>query len=130
MENEKKALDHKRKIHMELSKALAVMGIKPNTFHSVVSTKNQLKKLLEKSLLERTKALNTKSFDELKAERNPYLQVADLSTIHEAYQFLMMKYVDNDEASNLFLTTDQLCSKYSSSRRSSASSQGVSFFQN
>lgn len=117
LQNKGKALDHKRKTHMDLKRALKVMGIIPASFHAVSKQKTALKDLLEKALLQRTRDLNTKSMDEIKAEneKNRNLIVANLSTVHEAYQFLTKKYVDADGESTLYMTADQLCEKYGSS---------------
>ena len=44
----------------------------------------------------------------MEAEFNIHFEVADLATIHESYQFLMKKYVENQAPDIKFLTLDDL----------------------
>ena len=63
----------------------------------------QIKELLDRGFMERTRAFPLFHLDPLTAKKskpepsNPYLQVTDLQTVHEAYQFLLMKYVEKEE---------------------------------
>lgn len=97
----------KRRLQAELSRALAVLGIKPSTFHSLVNRRQteEVKELIDVSIKERTsdivksKAVNrwrTKVKPE-KKEYNIDLEVTDMSTVHEAYQFLVKKFVDSED---------------------------------
>ena len=45
--------------------------------------------------MDRTKDMNERSVEEMEQEFNINFEVADLSTIHEAYQFLIKKYVED-----------------------------------
>ena len=44
----------------------------------------------------------------MEAEFNIHFEVADLATIHESYQFLMKKYVENQAPDIKFLTLDDI----------------------
>ena len=88
-------LDQKKQVQFQLYQALSVLGIKVSTFHSNLANghKEEARLMLEKALLERT--ANCKKRENVRNTKfNPDLQKADLSTIHEAYQFLLKKYVD------------------------------------
>ena len=89
-------------MQFQLYQALSVLGIKVSTFHSHLANgrKEDSRLMLEKALLERTSHCKQKPEKSLKngengRKFNPDLQEADMSTIHEAYQFLLKKYVDN-----------------------------------
>ena len=83
----------------ELARALAVLGVKPSTFHSLHlgGKTDKVKKLLEKALMRCTNDYRDRGIDDLADEFNPNFEVSDLSTIHEAYQFLIKTYVDDAE---------------------------------
>ena len=97
---------------MELAKALAVLNIKPSTFHSLHygGKKKKVKELLEKALISRTKDNAERTVEEMEAEFNINFEVADLSTIHEAYQFLFKKYVEDVDnlVNENFLTKEEI----------------------
>ena len=86
--------DYQRR-QVDLARALAVLGVKPSTFHSLhMSRKNgKIKKLLEKCLNDRTAEHREFDEEDLKAEFRPNYMVSDLSTIHEAYQFLLKNFI-------------------------------------
>ena len=95
-------------MNLERARALAVLGIKPSTFHSLHygGKTKKLQKLLEKALIERTEDFHQRTEEEMKAEFNINFTVADLSTIHEAFQFLMKKYVEEEAPDINFLTLE------------------------
>ena len=59
----------------------------------------------------RTKDLQEKTVEEMEAEFNINFEVADLATIHESYQFLMKKYVENQAPDIKFLNLDDIKKK-------------------
>lgn len=95
------ALAKKRRLQNELSHALGVLGVKHSTFHSMLKRGEQIevRKMLKKHLKERCDAITRKEkygiIDD--DEFNIYLEDADMTTIHESYQFLIIKYVDKGE---------------------------------
>ena len=96
IESEDFNLDQKKQVQLQLYQALSVLGIKVSTFHSncTKGKKDEARKLLEEALLDRT--MEAKKQVKSGPKFNPNLQVADLPTIHEAYQFLMRRYVDGN----------------------------------
>ena len=115
-EEEKEATEdaktRKKRLNLELARALAVLGVKASTFHSLHygGKKKKVKQLLEKHLIDRTKESNEKTAEEMESEFNINFEATDLATIHEAYQFLVKKYVeDADKFKNEnFLTPEEL----------------------
>ena len=95
------ALAKKRRLQNELSHALGVLGVKHSTFHSMLKKGQQteVRVMLKKHLKERCDAITRKEkygiIDD--DEFNIYLEDADMTTIHESYQFLIIKYVDKGE---------------------------------
>ena len=105
-ENFQDAKTRKRKLQFELSRALAALGIKPATFHSLV-IRNQieeLKILLDSSMKQRTENF-VKSKKKIKEKFNVDLEVVDLPTVHEAFQFLVQKFVETNQGIQLGLVT-------------------------
>ena len=112
-ENEDSDLDNgpesarhrKRRLQGELARALAVLGIKPSTFHSLVNRKqiSELKQLLDLAIKDRTEDYvqrkhTTKAVVKTgNKEFNLDLEVTDMSTVHEAFQFLVRKFVETNE---------------------------------
>lgn len=116
------AQTRKRRLNCELAKALAVLGVKPSTFHSLHygGKRKKVKKLLEKHLMERTKDANERSVEEMESEFNINFAVADLSTIHEAYQFLIKKYVEDVDTlkNENFVDMEELKKRHEKKRKS------------
>ena len=103
LDSEEISLDQKKQVQFQMYQALSVLGIKVSTFHSHLANgrKEESRMMLEKALLERTSHCKHQKQDPEKSLKNggrkfnPDLQEADMSTIHEAYQFLLKKYVDS-----------------------------------
>ena len=57
-----------------------------------------MKELLEQALIARTKDLSEKTTEELESEFNINFEISDLPTIHESYQFLYKKYVEDADS--------------------------------
>ena len=77
----------------------------------------QVKALLKKALVERTEDITEKEAAE--EEFNIHLEVSDLTTTHEAYQFLLRRYVQEGHSSEMgtFLDMEKLKARHK--RRSS-----------
>ena len=71
-------------------------------------THSEVKEMLKEALQERSD--NVLHFDIHKEEFNIHLEIADLTTIHEAYQYLVKKYVDGNEDSTpeVFVNIDEI----------------------
>ena len=71
-------------------------------------------------LMERTKDANERDAAEMEQEFNINYEFADLSTIHEAYQFLIKKYVEDvDQLKNEnFLDMEELKKKHQKRKKS------------
>lgn len=110
------AIQRKRRLQGELSKALAVLGVKHSTFQSLLNKgrHSEVRKLLKTSMNERLEFLKKSDPENvaelIKEDFNIHLEFADATTIHESYQFLVKKYVDDkeDTTSGSFLDLDQL----------------------
>ena len=59
---------------------------------------SQIKEMLEKAFIQRTQDVNDKSSAK---------ELPDFQTVHEAYQFMLMKYVERD-VDPFYLTPDQI----------------------
>ena len=72
----------------------------------------QVKALLKKALVERTKDITDKEAAE--EEFNIHLEVSDLTTTHEAYQFLLRRYVEEGRSSDngTFLDMEKLKARH------------------
>ena len=109
----------KRRIQSELTRALAVLGVKHSTFYSMLNKgkHSDAKKMLKKHLSERSDYLMELEGNpnaEINEEFNIHLEQADMTTIHEAYQFLVKKYIDGNENSTneMFLDMEELKAKH------------------
>ena len=117
------ALAKKRRLQNELTHALGVLGVKHSTFHSMLKRGElaEVRQMLKVHLKERGDALTRRDkygiIDD--DEFNIYLEDADMTTIHESYQFLIVKYLDKGEdmMAGHFLDSSKL--KQSNSRRNS-----------
>ena len=87
------AKTRKRRIQTELSRALAVLGVKHSTFYSMLSAgrHSQVKEMLKVALQERSDNVINFDIEKHEEEFNIHLEIADLTTIHEAYQYLVRK---------------------------------------
>ena len=56
----------------------------------------------------RVKDYRERTAEEMEDEFNPHFQVSDLQTIHEAYQYLLKKYVHKEGKVANFLTPEQI----------------------
>ena len=116
------AKTRKRRIQAELSQALAVLGIKNSTFYSMLNQNQhaEVRKMLKIHLQERCDYLIEKYENELLDKDVPKddifdidLEIADMTTVHEAYQFLIKKYIDGKESvqSDVFVDIQKLKEK-------------------
>ena len=89
----------KRRLNSELARALAVLGIKHSTFYSMLNANKhkEVKKMLKECLQERFDALVENGPDMEKEDFDINLEISDMTTIHESYQYLIKKYVDGHE---------------------------------
>ena len=105
----------KKRIQAELARALAVLGIKHSTFYSMLGQgkHGQVKEMLKKHLQERSDDLLEGTEQEITEEFNIHLELADRTTIHEAYQFLIKKYIDGKEdiQQEMFVDIEKLKAK-------------------
>lgn len=128
------AMARKRRLQAELGKALAVLGVKHSTFQSNLNKgkHSQVRQMLKEACRERCdrlmqeqqkqrerewEGIDDDDADEEENEKeqfNIHLEQADMKTIHEAYHFLVNKYVDGEEdlASGMFLSIDELRKKH------------------
>lgn len=108
----------KRRIQSELARALAVLGIKHSTFYSMLNKgrHQDVKVMLKKCLKERSEALLEEFEEEAlkQPEFNIHLEYADMTTIHEAYQFLVKKYIDGNEdvTAEMFIDMEEIKAKH------------------
>ena len=98
---------HIRRENLELSNALAVLGIRPSTFNSLLVSekKGEARKLLETALLERSEEKNE---EELKSDIATDFEKTEVSKIHEAYQFVYKKYLEEDFQKEKFLSIEEI----------------------
>ena len=81
--------------------------------------------MLEKALMARVKDYRERTVEDLEDEFNPHFQVSDLQTIHEAYQYILRKYVQKERKEANFLSMEQIRANHerrksrSNSRRNS-----------
>ena len=71
--------------------------------------------MLEEALFERTKAIHKKNQGKRK------LSMSDLSTVHEAYQFILGKFTLGDCMNDCSLFSSPICALFSEARRPIAS---------
>ena len=93
-----------------------------------MSNANKVKELLERSLKARTKDLNERTTEEMAEDFNIDLEIADLTTIHEAYQFLVKKYVENAEEymNENFLTMEEIKANHEKRKKKKGKGKGKS----
>jgi hypothetical protein len=105
------AKSRKRRLNSELTRALAVLGVKHSTFYSMLNAgkQSQVKTMLKDALQERFDAL-VENPDLEKEDFNIHLEITDMTTIHESYQYLVKKYVDGNEdaTSEAFMDMEEL----------------------
>ena len=70
--------------------------------------KLQVQALLEKALMARVKDYRERSVEDMEEDFNPDFQVSDLQTIHEAFQYIVKKYVQKEKKVANFLTAEQI----------------------
>ena len=70
--------------------------------------KLQVQALLEKALMARVKDYRERTVEDMEDDFNPHFQVSDLQTIHEAYQYILRKYVHKERKVANFLTAEQI----------------------
>ena len=109
---------------MELANALAVLGISPSTFHDLESKgkKSQIQKLLETALMAKSEEKNGKIYANIKENLNRSGDT-NLSTVHEAFQFIYKKYVEDSFTNANFLTMDDIRRKHEERKKRRNKSQ-------
>ena len=102
---------HIRRENLELANALAVLGISPSTFHALESKgkMSQIQNLLETALL-------AKSVEKNEADLNG-------SIVHESFQFIYKKYVEDSSTNANFLTMDDIRRKNEERKKRRSKSQ-------
>ena len=115
---------HIRRENLELANALAVLGISPSTFHALESKgkMSQIQKLLETALMAKSVEKNEKIYDEMKTNLNGS-EDTNLSTVHEAFQFIYKKYVEDSSTNVNFLTMDDIRRKHEERKKRRSKSQ-------
>ena len=111
------------KTHFQLAKALSVMKIKASTFYSHFNSGDheKVKELLDDALKDRMKQwtaeglgieeqqLSKKEQKELKSSNTKLNKAEDIQVIHEAFQYLMQKYVnDAQEKDNAYISINKI----------------------
>ena len=56
----------------------------------------------------RVKDYRERTVEDMEEDFNPHFQVSDLQTIHEAYQYILRKYVHKEQKVANFLTPEQI----------------------
>ena len=87
------AKSRKRRLNSELTSALAVLGVKHSTFYSMLNAgkQSQVKTMLKDALKVRSDAL-VENPDLEKEDFNIHLEITDMTTIHESYQYLVKNW--------------------------------------
>ena len=100
-----------------MANALAVLGISPSTFHALQSKgkMSEIQKLLETALM-------AKSVEKNEADLNGS-EDTNLSTVHEAFQFIYKKYVEDSSTNANFLTMDDIRRKNEERKKRRSKSQ-------
>ena len=108
---------------MELANALAVLGISPSTFHALQSKgkMSQIQKILETALMAKVEK-NDQIYDVMKPNLNGS-EDTNLSTVHEAFQFIYKKYVEDSSTNANFLTMDDIRRKNEERKKRRSKSQ-------
>ena len=103
-----------------------VLGISPSTFHALQSKgkMSQIQKLLETALMARSDEKNEKIYDEMKQDLNGF-EDTNLSTVHEAFQFIYKKYVEDSSTNANFLTMEDIRRKNEERKKKRSKSQNT-----
>ena len=101
---------HIRRENLELANALAVLGISPSTFHALQSKgkMSQIQKLLETALMAKSVEKNGKIYADMKEDLNRSEDTNLSTVVHEAFQFIYKKYVEDSSTNANFLTMDNI----------------------
>ena len=106
-----------------MANALAVLGISPSTFHALQSKgkMSQIQKILETALMAKVEK-NDQIYDVMKPKLNGS-EDTNLSTVHEAFQFIYKKYVEDSSTNANFLTMDDIRRKHEERKKRRSKSQ-------
>ena len=83
---------------------------------------SQIQKLLETALMARSDEKNEKIYDEMKQDLNGS-EDTNLSTVHEAFQFIYKKYVEDSSTNANFLTMEDIRRKNEERKKKRSKSQ-------
>ena len=100
-----------------------VLGISPSTFHALQSKgkMSQIQKILETALMAKVEK-NDQIYDVMKPNLNGS-EDTNLSTVHEAFQFIYKKYVEDSSTNANFLTMDDIRRKNEERKKRRSKSQ-------
>ena len=86
----------KRQIQVQLIQALGIMGVKSGTLNNLSrhGKSNEIKEILSQRMTELTQDLSKLGMEDFKKGFDPDLNVNDFSAVHEAYQYLVVEYVE------------------------------------
>ena len=107
-----------------MANALAVLGISPSTFHALQSKgkMSEIQKLLETALMAKSVEKNGSIYADIKEDLNGS-EKTNLSTVHEAFQFIYKKYVEDSSTNANFLTMDDIRRKNEERKKRRSKSQ-------
>ena len=116
---------HIRRENLELANALAVLGISPSTFHALQSKgkMSQIQKLLETALMAKSVEKNGKIYADMKEDLNRSEDTNLSTVVHEAFQFIYKKYVEDSSTNANFLTMDDIRRKNEERKKRRSKSQ-------
>ena len=83
---------------------------------------SRIQNLLETALMARSVEKNEKIYDEMKPDFNGS-EDTNLSTVHEAFQFIYKKYVEDSSTNANFLTMDDIKRKHEERKKRRSKSQ-------
>ena len=111
--------------NLELANALAVLGISPSTFHALESKGKmiQIQKLLETALMAKSVEKNGKICADMKENLNRSEDTNLSTVVHEAFQFIYKKYVEDSSTNVNFLTMDDIRRKHEERKKRRSKSQ-------